>query len=168
MLPNPVIQITEDTKQRNYFNLLQMISDEISDTENKVLPFLLSSFIKKLETDYLEKHPSLIYGQELILFQDFQDLLHDEIKNSRNGNYYVVKLNTTFHNLNKICKIFTGHTLKQYIDNFIITQAKIKLNNTDNNISDISYKLGFQEIGNFSKFFKKHTGQSPNTFRNQD
>lgn len=167
VLPNPVIHLLGAQKQQNYFKHLQLISEEMKEPENKVLPFLLSGFIKKLEAEYIDKHPSLNHNQELVLFQEFQEVLNQEIKNSRNGNYFASKLNTTFHNLNRICKIFTASTLKHYIDNFIITKAKTKINNTEKNISDIAYELGFQEVGNFSKFFKKHTGQTPNTFRNQ-
>ncbi|MCB0541544.1 MAG: AraC family transcriptional regulator, partial [Bacteroidetes bacterium] len=39
------------------------------------------------------------------------------------------------------------------------------LKNTTYSSKEIAYKLGFSEPTHFSRFFKKHTQLSPNTFR---
>jgi AraC-like DNA-binding protein len=39
------------------------------------------------------------------------------------------------------------------------------LKQTDWNISEIAYSLGFEEVAHFSNFFKKQTSLSPVTFR---
>ncbi|MBN1821586.1 MAG: AraC family transcriptional regulator, partial [Prolixibacteraceae bacterium] len=40
--------------------------------------------------------------------------------------------------------------------------------NTSYSSKEIAYKLGFSEPTHFSRFFKKHTQNSPNTFRKSD
>jgi AraC-like DNA-binding protein len=39
------------------------------------------------------------------------------------------------------------------------------LRQTDWNVSEIAYSLGFEEVAHFSNFFRKHTSTSPLGFR---
>lgn len=166
ILPKPNFDIVDTAKLHSYISLLDVIMLESSIENQKVLPFLLAGFMAKLELDYTAFFPSLKFSKSILLFQKFQELLNNDIKSSRNGSYYIAKLNTSFNHMNLTCKLITSYTLKQYIDNFIITKAKILLSNDTKNISDIAFDLGFHEVGNFSKFFKKRTGLKPNEFRN--
>jgi AraC-like DNA-binding protein len=47
----------------------------------------------------------------------------------------------------------------------IIQEAKILLKQTDWNISEISYTLGFDDLANFSNFFIKQTSFTSMVFR---
>jgi AraC-like DNA-binding protein len=47
----------------------------------------------------------------------------------------------------------------------IIQEAKTLLKQTDWNIPEISYTLGFGDLSNFSKFFKKQTSFTSMVFR---
>ncbi len=44
-------------------------------------------------------------------------------------------------------------------------EAKILLKQTDWNISEIAYSLGFEEVAHFSNFFRKQASLAPNAFR---
>ena len=70
-----------------------------------------------------------------------------------------------YSSLNKICKSFTKKTLKEYIDSALILEIKRMLINMNLNISEIAFELGFDEVTNFSKYFKRRVGQTPNDFR---
>jgi AraC family transcriptional activator of pobA len=43
----------------------------------------------------------------------------------------------------------------------LIKEAKILLKQTDWNVSEIAYSLGFEQLSHFSAFFKKETSMSP-------
>jgi AraC-like DNA-binding protein len=47
----------------------------------------------------------------------------------------------------------------------MIQEAKILLKQTDWNISEIAYSLGFEEVAHFSNFFKRQTSLAPLVFR---
>ena len=53
----------------------------------------------------------------------------------------------------------------EMINERLILEIKRLLLRTDNDISEIAYKLGFNELSYFSRFFKRHTGTTPNGFR---
>ncbi|MNT10712.1 HTH-type transcriptional activator RhaS [compost metagenome] len=85
----------------------------------------------------------------------------------RTANDFAERLAVHVNHLNKILKDNTGKTTTHVISARITQEAKILLKQTDWNISEIAYSLGFEEIAHFSNFFKKQTKLSPNNFRSQ-
>lgn len=70
------------------------------------------------------------------------------------------------NHLNKVLKETTGRSTTEIINGRIAEEAKILLKQTQWNISEIAFALGFDEVAHFSNFFKKHTTLSPLRFRN--
>ncbi|WP_107840712.1 helix-turn-helix domain-containing protein [Metasolibacillus meyeri] len=56
-------------------------------------------------------------------------------------------------------------TPHQHISEFRIQKAKQLLTEEDKNMTDITFKLGFQNPVSFSKMFKQHVGISPKEYR---
>jgi len=83
----------------------------------------------------------------------------------RTAKDYADRLAIHVNHLNKVLKESTGKTTTAIISNRIIQEAKILLKQTDWNISEIAYSLGFEEVAHFSNFFKKQTTFSPLNFR---
>ncbi|MHC1774857.1 MAG: helix-turn-helix domain-containing protein [Lentimicrobium sp.] len=79
---------------------------------------------------------------------------------------YAKTLNIHVNHLNKVLKETTGRSTTDIINGRITEEAKILLKQTQWNVSEIAYSLGFDEVAHFSNFFKKHTGTSPLKFRN--
>lgn len=69
------------------------------------------------------------------------------------------------NHLNKVLKESTGKTTTEIISSRVTQEAKVLLKQTSWNISEIAYSLGFDEVSNFSNFFKKNTSLSPVAFR---
>jgi AraC family transcriptional regulator, transcriptional activator of pobA len=84
----------------------------------------------------------------------------------RTANDYAQRLAIHVNYLNRILKENTGKTTTEIIGSRIIQEAKILLKQTNWNISEIAYALGFEEIAHFSSFFKKRTAVTPIVFRN--
>ena len=74
-------------------------------------------------------------------------------------------LSVHINNLNDSVKSTTGKSTSTHIKEKIIVEAENMLYNTDLNISEIAFCLGFKYPNNFSKFFKTNTGKSPLEFR---
>ncbi|KRE38768.1 AraC family transcriptional regulator [Paenibacillus sp. Soil522] len=58
-----------------------------------------------------------------------------------------------------------GMSPRQYLTGLIIRQAKLLLINTELTIEDIAYQLGYRDISQFSKQFKRWMNLSPAAFR---
>ena len=63
-------------------------------------------------------------------------------------------------------KEWAGESPKQYKNRIRINVAKSMLENSDLLISDIAFRVGFDDPYYFSRIFKKIVGASPRTFRN--
>jgi AraC family transcriptional regulator, transcriptional activator of pobA len=70
------------------------------------------------------------------------------------------------NHLNKVLKETTSKSTTAIINSRIAEEAKILLKQTQWNVSEIAFTLGFDEVAHFSNFFKKHTSLSPLKFRN--
>jgi AraC family transcriptional regulator, transcriptional activator of pobA len=70
------------------------------------------------------------------------------------------------NHLNKVLKETTGRNTIEIINGRIAEEAKILLKQTQWNVSEIAYSLGFDEVAHFSNFFKKHASISPLKYRN--
>lgn len=101
---------------------------------------------------------------ELLERQFPVDSLHQRL-NLRTAKDYADRLAVHINHLNKVLKEVTGNTTTQIIANRIVQEAKIMLKQTNWNIAEIAYTLGFDDVAHFSKFFKKHTTVAPMVFR---
>jgi AraC-like DNA-binding protein len=70
------------------------------------------------------------------------------------------------NHLNKVLKETTGRNTTEIINGRIAEEAKVLLRQTQWNVSEIAFALGFDEVAHFSNFFKKHTRLSPLKYRN--
>ena len=83
----------------------------------------------------------------------------------RTAKDFADRLSVHVNHLNKVLKENTGKTTTELISSRLTNEAKILLKQTDWNISEIAYSLGFEELAHFSNFFKKQTSFTPLAFR---
>ncbi len=95
---------------------------------------------------------------------ELYELLETHHKEQRAIDFYANKMNLSVKTLSKKVKDKLNITLGQLIRQEIINTAKFLLQ-TDINIKEIAYELGFEEANHFSAFFKHHTASSPIEYR---
>lgn len=78
---------------------------------------------------------------------------------------YAGQLSVHVNHLNKVLKESVGKTTTELISSRVAQEAKLLLKQTDWNVSEIAFSLGFEEVAHFSNFFKKHTQLTPVAFR---
>lgn len=91
---------------------------------------------------------------------------HSEIK-LRTASDFANQLNVHVNHLNRAVKETSGKTTTNLIAERILQESKIMLKQSQWNVSEIAYSLGFQEVTHFNNFFKKHTNLSPVKFRKE-
>ena len=64
-----------------------------------------------------------------------------------------------------VIKNKTGKSVNTWINEKTLLEAQALLNNKTLSIKEVAYQLKFSEPSHFSKFFKKHTQQTPNNYR---
>ena len=100
-----------------------------------------------------------------ILFDRFIALVGEYSSTYRNVGFYAEKLCLTPKYLSKLIKQTSGRSAPDWIDSFVILEAKNLLKYSDVSIKEIVYQLHFPNQSVFYKFFKTHTGITPSEYR---
>lgn len=164
---SPKIQIPQTSNATNYIKLLFDEFYKSTGIYNKkaIVDSLYTIIFSKIEELQKDQTLHLKESDKLELFLNFQMLLKKDYKISRNADYFAERMKITYKHLNVICKEVINSTAKQFIDEFVVLEAKRKLVNSTIKSTELAYLLGFEEPTNFVKYFKKHTGLTPNEFK---
>jgi AraC family transcriptional regulator, transcriptional activator of pobA len=103
------------------------------------------------------------YTQER--YEELLGLLEANISEMKQVSQYAELLNLSTYQLNSITKASAGKTTADLINEQVILEAKRHLLATTNQVKDIAWYLGYEDASYFIRFFKKHTGHSPDAFR---
>jgi AraC family transcriptional regulator, transcriptional activator of pobA len=103
------------------------------------------------------------YTQER--FETFIQLLETNIGSMKNVSAYADALSLSSYQLNAITKTVVGKPVSELINDQIILEVKRYLLATSNQVKDVADHLGYEDVSYFIRFFKKHTGHSPELFR---
>lgn len=79
--------------------------------------------------------------------------------------FYAKEMCITPKHLSTVCKEVSGRTASEWIDSYVMMEAKMLLRTTDMTIQEIATQLHFANQSFFGKYFKHHCGLSPSAFR---
>ncbi len=136
---------------RNYVSELIHTGQKLSPIEGKEQSHNAASRISTLFIELLERQFPIESTNQIL-----------QLKTAKE---FSETLRVHVNHLNKVLKEVTGKTTTEIISSRITQEAKILLKQTDWNVSEIAFSLGFDEVAHFSNFFKKQTQLSPLNFR---
>lgn len=100
------------------------------------------------------------------LSDHYLELVQENFRKERFLDFYADKLEITTKHLSRTVRQQTGYTAVDWIERFVILEAKVLLKSSNLTIQQISDELNFPSQSFFGKYFKKVTGMSPTDFRN--
>jgi len=164
--------LREDRCRQNtpVFALLKVYFDQSECTCISQLVLLqLKAFFMSFH-EYLQRNPQ--YRPDDVksyrvreLFNRFMMLLERDYKQSRDVNYFAEQMHITSKYLSNIVRQVTGHTPKTIIDQYVILQLKMQLKRSSQSIKEIAWEYHFTDVSFFCRYFKKHTGMTPQEIR---
>jgi AraC-like DNA-binding protein len=98
-------------------------------------------------------------------FVRFKDRVEDDFNRTRNVIDYAQALGYSPKKLNQLSRLVLNKSAKTFIDERVLLEIKRLLVHSDLSIKEITEYTGFDEPTNLVKFFKRHTQQTPSTFR---
>lgn len=119
----------------------------------------LSGYVNSLNGELLQ--------QKDLLFKRFLELLTSCEVKPRSVAWYADKLYITPKYLSTVCKIVSGKTAFEWINEYVMTDIRHQLKYSSRSIKEISDYLGFPNISFFGKYVKSHTGFNPSDYRKQ-
>ena len=168
---NPVVTLPVE-RTRTINGLIIALEDLYKDKENCFRLQILRNYIQSFLLDIYDKthrifeqnRPEGISRQEE-LFKRFIQLIHKHCLNQREVSFYAQKMFITPRYLSAITQVVAGETAKNIIDKHVILEIKVLLESTDLSIQEIANRLQFPDQSFFGRYFKKHTGISPQDYR---
>ncbi|HEY6503130.1 MAG TPA: helix-turn-helix domain-containing protein [Chitinophagaceae bacterium] len=146
--------------------LFEMLVSEYRPEENNNTP-VIEGLLKVLLAKMLELGKTIQTGEKnrSDLYTSFREILSQD-KNIKNSvAHYAGLLNTSPQNLNAACRKSGNQPAAEVLSEFIISEAKRLLYYTGMTVSEISLSLDFKDNSHFVKYFKRHTGYTPQSFR---
>lgn len=99
------------------------------------------------------------------LFNRFMEAVEEGYRQSRDVVWYARRLSITPKYLNTIVRRITGRTAKTIIDHYTILQLKLQLRTSALSIKQLAWDFHFSDTSFFCRYFKHHTGVTPQQFR---
>lgn len=99
------------------------------------------------------------------LFNAFIKLVIENHRLEHTPAYYADKLSVTPKYLSVVTEAVSGKSVKRWIDEYIILDAKVLLTSSDKTIQQIADELNFPDASFFGKYFKRILNISPKDYR---
>lgn len=166
---HPVVKIPDEIVP-DFRNFFKSTRDLISDVSNPygyqaLLHQLLLHINKTGYKCFLPFKDEVLTRQGRIADM-FLALVHENFRKERFLDFYAAKLEVSTKHLSRTVKQQTGYTAVEWIERYVILEAKVLLKSSNLNIQQISDELNFPSQSFFGKYFKHQTGMSPKEFRN--
>ena len=101
-----------------------------------------------------------------LTFRQFIKLVSENYTQQRQVIFYADQLCMTPKYLSKLVKDVSGKSAPEWIDSYVLLEAKHLLKYSDMPIKEIVFRLNFSNQTVFYKYFKAHTGMTPTDYRN--
>lgn len=99
------------------------------------------------------------------IFVEFMKLCFTYFRTERSLQFYADKLCISPKYLSVVVKQVSSKTASEWIDDYVLNEAKTLLKTSNKTIQQISYELNFANQSFFGKFFKRKTGVTPGHFK---
>ena len=117
--------------------------------------------INSVSTQFASKDRSSDYFKQLV------SLLHEHYRTERSVEFYANQMNLTPKHLSRVVRTYSGKSVHQWIDDFVVLEIKNLLKYSDLSIQQISYELNFPNPSFMGQYFKRITGKTPGEYRRE-
>ena len=155
----------------DYFTLARKIIHSQMDNKREIISSLLTSITYLAVNLWRNDIASAKERQDMSslrvnqTYEQFIALVSQHHNKERGMAFYADKMHITPRYLSKIIKQASGRSGPDWIDSFVVLEAKNLLKYTDKPVKEIVWQLNFPTPSVFNKFFKKHTNLTPSEYR---
>lgn len=99
------------------------------------------------------------------LLRGFGSLINQHFRSQRTVQLYADWLHVSPNHLNALCRRHLGKTASTLIQERVLLEARRLLRHTPATVAQVADALGFEDASYFSRYFRTHTGHTPEAFR---
>lgn len=177
LVENPTLALTPE-ESRSMRGMIAQIERETRGPETHfsfdIVSGLIAATIYKVGDimyHYLAEHPegqNNSHNRAEEYFKQFTHLLGEHFREERSVGFYARQLCITPKYLTTLIKRISGQSVSEWIDNYVILEAKTLLKYSTMSIQEIAYYLNFPNQSFFGSYFKRNTGMSPSQYKAQN
>lgn len=170
---HPCLELTP-AESRMLRGFISMIDSELRlpETEftNGIIGGMISALIYKIGAilrNYLSEHPQErpVMNRTEEYFRRFTALLGEHYMHERSVGFYARQLCITPKYLTTMIRQVSGKSASEWIDTYVIMEAKTLLKYSHMSVQEIAYYLNFPNQSFFGSYFKRNTGMSPSQYK---
>lgn len=170
----PCMELTHAESQslRSFISMVeQELKDPETDFSSEIIGGLIAATIYKVGdilTHYLTEHPEVdspMHNRAEEYFKQFTELLGEHYKHERSVGFYARQLCITPKYLTTLIKRISGKSVSEWIDSYVILEAKTLLKYSNMSVQEIAYYLNFPNQSFFGSYFKRNAGMSPSQYK---
>ena len=170
----PCMELTHAESQslRSFISMVeQELKGSETDFSSEIIGGLIAATIYKVGdilTHYLTEHPEVdspIHNRAEEYFRQFTELLGEHYKHERSVGFYARQLCITPKYLTTLIKRISGKSVSEWIDNYVILEAKTLLKYSNMSVQEIAYYLNFPNQSFFGSYFKRNASMSPSQYK---
>lgn len=155
---------------KRYYALIREVlmrkGPHATDSANGLIGSMIHSFCDILtDSAALQAQAESNKSRRQMFFEQFMALLDQYHCTERSLKFYADKLYITPKYLSAIIKEVSGRSAAEWVDAFVVLEAKTLLKFSDLSIQEIAYRLNFSTQSFFGKYFKHQTGMSPSEYK---
>lgn len=171
--PQPPLTLSEEESalMKRYFDLIHNNTRDNPDDiyVRSISRCLIAAAVYQL-FQFTAKNRAESVGERAVsrrsnYVKDFMRLLQEFHRMERSVSFYASKLCISPKYLSLVIKEATGKSAADWIDEFVILEAKNLLRFSSKNVQQVAYELNFSNQSSFGKYFKHITGMSPTEYQ---
>jgi AraC-like DNA-binding protein len=165
---NPCISLSEK-EFSNILNLAGSIENEYCNysplnSSVTIIRSLLNILLLRL-SDIYEAKSNRSNAGSTIMIHELSHLIDSSYIREHHIGFYTTAFSISEKQLNDLCNRYFNCGLKKILIDRLMQEARKLLVSTELSVSEISYKLNYDDNSYFNKVFKKETGITPKRFR---
>lgn len=177
-MSTPVIKIDRSVWEilGDHLRLIGKVASAKGELYKDSVRSLVSSLVSVLGSQWLDEVGNLKArngtgvnsrsNHKRLVFEQFLKLVSENYSHQRQMAFYADKLCLSPKYLSKLVKEVSGKLAPQWIESYVMLEAKHLLKYSHMSIKEIVYRLNFPNQSVFYKYFKAHTGMTPTDYRN--
>lgn len=168
----PLMHLSDDEVRLmgRYFDLIHF--NTVDNTDDRYVRSISRSLIAAASYQLMqfaairtEKETKSALSRRANYVHEFIQLANQYHRQERGVAFYASKLFISPKYLSLIVKESTGRSAAEWIDDYVILDAKNLLRFSGKNVQQVAYELNFSNQSSFGKYFKHFTGMSPTKFQ---
>jgi AraC family transcriptional regulator, transcriptional activator of pobA len=165
---NPCLRLC-DTEYKSVHSVIKSIQSEYDlctpvNNSAVIIRSHLNIMLLKL-TELYEKNSGNAVDNDSVIIHSLSHLVDSYFIREQKLGFYTSAFNISESQLNDICNKHFNCGLKKILQNRLMLEARKLLLSSELSVSEIAYKLNFEDNSYFNKVFKNKTGLTPKRFR---